>query len=69
MTASPPPTESPAPDAPPRAEFTHPFRHYQSLALDAFEARPSDRRRCYVVMPVIAVLARRKALTRRVSWL
>jgi superfamily II DNA or RNA helicase len=34
------------------AAYTHPFRRYQSLALDAFEAGLSQGRdRCYVVMP------------------
>jgi superfamily II DNA or RNA helicase len=34
------------------AKFTHPFRHYQVLALEAFEAgRKIGRERCYIVMP------------------
>lgn len=37
---------------PAASAFTHPFRRYQGLALDAFEAgRPQKRERCYVVMP------------------
>jgi superfamily II DNA or RNA helicase len=53
VTATRPPAEKPEPEPDPvrQAAFTHPFRRYQSLALDAFEARPTDRRRCYVVMP------------------
>jgi superfamily II DNA or RNA helicase len=40
------------PDSAPRAAFRHPFRRYQGLALDAFEAgRQQKRERCYVVMP------------------
>ncbi len=34
------------------AGYAHPFRRYQTLALDSFEAgRSAGRQRCYVVMP------------------